>query len=151
MRYRLSEQWPKVTPTLEVTDEAGRVCYRAKAMGLALRDTITLEDAGGGAVAKLVAGWLGGYTVELGGTPAARVGGGPRPRIELLDGRGRLNVRGRPAGREVTLSLGRRPFAQISHKFFSLTDVYGVEAADPADDRLALAVAVALHRLTERS
>lgn len=150
MRYRLTERWPTVSDAFVITDESGRPVYEVRSALLSFRETLTIREAAGGEVGKLVGGWLGsGFRVIVRGGEVATVRGGRRPRIELLEGRGRVTVQGRIAGREYTLSLGNQILGTVSRKFFSLTDAYGVEATEPADSLLVLALATALHRLSQ--
>lgn len=149
MRLRLTERWPTLTDAYAVTDDAGNRVYELRERALGLRETYDIRDAAGAVVGELRAGWLrGAWCVTLPGWETADVTGGRRPRIELESGR-RVEVRGRVAGREYTLTLDGASLATASRKALSLTDAYAVDVADPAQALLVVALVAALHLLTQ--
>lgn len=149
MRFQLTERWPAVTDSFEVTDESGRVVYRVTAKTLSLRDRLTVRDGGGEVVAVLEAGWAGGYRLTVAGRELARISSSVG-RVEFLDGRGRFEVSGDVAGREYKIADRQRVLATVSRAFFSLTERYGLDVAEAGEALEAVAVAVALHRAGER-
>ena len=148
MRFQLTAAWPRLTDTFTAADETGRAVYTVRAKTLSLRDSLTIRDAVGQPVARLQAGWLGGYRLTLGDREVGVIVGGPRPRLERLAG-GAFTVTGDIAGREYKLADQERVLATVSRRFFSLTDCYGLDVPRAEEALLAVAVAVALHRLQE--
>ena len=55
-----------------------------------------------------------------------------------------LDVQGNILDLEYAIKQGRKQVAEVSKKWFTLTDTYGVEIADGQNDILILAVAVAI-------
>ena len=55
-----------------------------------------------------------------------------------------LDVQGNILDHEYTISQGRQRIAEVSKKWFRLTDTYGVEIADNQNDILILATVVAM-------
>jgi len=55
-----------------------------------------------------------------------------------------LDVQGDFLNHEYTIKQGRTKVAEVSKKWFALTDTYGVEIASGQNDILILAVAIAI-------
>jgi uncharacterized protein YxjI len=55
-----------------------------------------------------------------------------------------LTVQGNILDLEYTIRQGRRRVAEVSKKWFTITDTYGVEIAEGQSDILILAVAIAI-------
>ena len=66
MRVSLTANWPAVVDTLEVRDTDDTLRFVVRAKGFALRDQLRILDGAGAEVARLQAGWLGGYTLMQG-------------------------------------------------------------------------------------
>lgn len=148
MRLKLTEKWPAVTDTFVAADESGQPVYTVTAKTFALRDTLHLRDRHGQIAASLQAGWLGGYRIVAGDAELASISGGTLPRVSLADG-GSFVVTGDIAGREYKIADRTRVLATVSRKIFSLAEQYGLDVPDPDDVLVAVAVAVALHRLQQ--
>jgi uncharacterized protein YxjI len=63
--------------------------------------------------------------------------------VKIRDGED-LKVQGNILDHEYTIGEGRRKVAEVSKKWFRLTDTYGVEVAPDQEDVLILAVTVAI-------
>jgi uncharacterized protein YxjI len=119
----------RIRKTLVFEDVNGKALIQIKERLLTIKDTLVIEDAGGKdlAVVKkaLIAPLRDRWTV--------RIKNGPD-----------LSVHGNIFDLEYTIKQGRRKVAQVSKKWFAITDSYSVDIADGQNDILILAVAIAI-------
>ncbi|GGV18477.1 hypothetical protein GCM10010245_31250 [Streptomyces spectabilis] len=126
----------RLRDTFELKDPQGRVLIDIHAKMLALRDTMVIEREG---------------------EPLARV---KRKRlsllrnhyrVELADGSTTLDVSGKILDREFAIEYEGELLADISRRWFSVRDTYGLHIArDDADPALLVAIAVCVIRLAEK-
>ncbi|MEI5098831.1 LURP-one-related family protein [Streptomyces sp. PmtG] len=126
----------RLRETFELKDPQGRVLIDIRAKMLALRDTMLIEREG---------------------EPLARV---KRKRlsllrnhyrVELADGSTVLDVSGKILDREFAVEYEGELLADISRRWFSVRDAYGLQLTrEDADPALLVAVAVCVIRLAEK-
>lgn len=119
----------RLRKTLEFEDAKGRRLAQIKERLLAIKDTMVIEDAHGRGIATvrkaLIAPLRDKWDVNVkGGEDLVAQG-------NILD-------------LEYSIKQGRRKVAEVSKKWFTIADTYGVEIADGQNDILILAVAVAI-------
>ncbi len=119
----------RIRNTLVFEDrERNELCKIQERM-LRLRDTMEIEGANGERVAMvkkaLIAPLRDRWTVKIGDGPD-------------------LDVQGNILDHEYTIQAGRNKIAEISKRWFRLTDIYGVEIELGQNDVLILAVTVAI-------
>lgn len=119
----------RIRKTLVFEDANGKKLAQIKERLLTIKDTMVIEDADGKDLAvvrkALIAPLRDRWTVNVKNGPDLAVQG------NILD-------------LEYTIRQGRRKVAEVSKKWFTITDTYGVEIAEGQSDILILAVAIAI-------
>ena len=119
----------RLRKTLEFEDAKGKKLAQIKERILAIKDTMVIEDAHGRDIATvkkaLIAPLRDKWNVNVKGGEDLVVLG------NILD-------------LEYDIKQGRKKVAEVSKKWFTITDTYGVEIADGQNDILILAIAVAI-------
>jgi uncharacterized protein YxjI len=123
----------RVRETFELKDQAGRVVAVVRKKVVTVRDAMKIEDGHGTVVAtvreKLFTPFRDKY------------------KVELADG-GELEIHGNLLDRDYRVEDAHgRELAQISRRWFSIRDSYGIKIHDGADTPLLLAVAVCVDHL----
>lgn len=119
----------RIRKTLVFEDANGRKLAQIKERLLALKDTMVVEDANGKDMATIKKALI---------TPLR-----DKWNVSVKDGED-LVVQGNILNLEYSIKQGRTKVAEVSKKWFSLTDTYGVEIADGQNETLMLAIAVAV-------
>lgn len=119
----------RIRKTLVFEDAKGRKLAQIKERILAIKDTMVIEDANGRDIATVKKALI----APLRDKWNVNVKGGDD-----------LVVRGNILDLEYSIRRGRRKVAEVSKKWFTLTDTYGVEIADGQNDILILAIAIAV-------
>lgn len=119
----------RIRKTLEFEDAKGKKLAMIKERLLAIKDTMVIEDANGRDIATVKKALI----APLRDKWNVNVKGGDD-----------LVVQGNILDLEYDIKQGRRKVAEISKKWFTLTDTYGVEIEEGQNDILILAVAVAI-------
>jgi uncharacterized protein YxjI len=119
----------RIRKTLVFEDVHGRKLCQIKERLLAIKDTMVIEDPDGKDVAvvkkALIAPLRDKWNVNVKGGDD-------------------LVVQGNILDLEYDIKQGRRKVAEVSRKWFRLTDTYGVEIHEGQNDILILAIAVAI-------
>jgi len=119
----------RLRKTLEFEDMNGKKLAQIKERILAIKDTMVIEDAHGRDIATvkkaLIAPMRDKWNVNVKGGDDLVVHG------NILD-------------LEYDIKQGRKKVAEVSKKWFTITDTYGVEIAEGQDDILILAIAIAI-------
>ncbi len=119
----------RIRKTLEFGDANGRKLAQIKERLLAIKDTMVIEDPSGKDIAvvkkALIAPLRDKWNVNVKGGDDLVVQG------DILD-------------LEYDIKQGRKKVAEVSKKWFTITDTYGVEIADGQNDILILAIAIAV-------
>ena len=100
---------------------------------MAIKDTMAVEDADGNQLAVIKKGLI----APLGDHWTVSVRGGPD-----------LDVQGNLLDHEYSINERRKKIAEVSKKWLSLTDTYGVEIDSGQNDILILAVAIAIDMMS---
>ncbi len=119
----------RIRKTLVFEDVNGRKLCQIKERLLTIKDTMVIEDPNGKDIAvvkkALIAPLRDKWNVNVRGGED-------------------LVVQGNILDLEYDIKQGRRKVAEVSKKWFSITDTYGVEIEPGQDDILILAIAVAI-------
>jgi len=119
----------RIRKTLEFEDANGKKLARIKERLISIKDTMVIEDANGKNVATvkkaLIAPLRDKWNVNV-------------------KGGADLVVQGNILDLEYDIKQGRRKVAEVSKKWFTITDTYGVDIEDGQNDILILAIAVAI-------
>ena len=119
----------RLRKTLEFEDAKGKKLAQIKERILAIKDTMVIEDAHGRDIATVKQALI----APLRDRWNVNVKGGPD-----------LDVQGNILDLEYDIRQGRKKVAEVSKKWFTLTDTYGVEIAEGQNDILILAIAIAI-------
>ena len=123
----------RLRKTLFFEDLNGNKLCKIQERLLAIKDTMVVEDPDGNQLAVIKKGLI----APLGDHWTVNVRGGPD-----------LDVQGNILDHEYSISERRRKIAEVSKKWFSLTDTYGVEIGDGQNDLLILALAIAIDMMS---
>jgi len=127
--YKVDGKALRIRKTLEFEDAHGKKLAQIKERLLAIKDTMVIEDANGKDIATVKKALISPLRDKWN----VNVKGGDD-----------LVVQGNILDLEYDIKQGRKKVAEISKKWFTLTDTYGVEVADGQNDILILAIAIAV-------
>lgn len=119
----------RIRKTLVFEDANGRKLAQIQERLLTIKDTMVIEDADGKDIATIKKALIAPFRDRW----DVKVKNGPD-----------LDVQGNILDHEYTIKQGRDKVAEISKKWFRLTDTYGVEIDSGQNDILILAIAVAI-------
>ena len=119
----------RLRKTLEFEDANGKRLAQIKERILAIKDTMVIEDAKGKDIATVKKALI----APLRDKWNVNVRGGDD-----------LVVQGNILDLEYDIKQGRKKVAEVSKKWFTITDTYGVEIAEGQNDILILAIAIAI-------
>jgi uncharacterized protein YxjI len=119
----------RLRKTLIFEDMKGNKLAKIQERLLPIKETMVVEDAEGNQLAVIKKGLI----APLGDHWSVNVRGGPD-----------LDVQGNILDHEYSINERRRKIAEVSKKWLSLTDTYGVEVDDGQNDILILAIAIAI-------
>jgi uncharacterized protein YxjI len=123
----------RLRKTLIFEDLKGNKLAKIQERLLAIKDTMAIEDADGNQLAVIKKGLI----APLGDHWKVAVRGGPD-----------LDVQGNLLDHEYSINEKRRKIAEVSKKWLTITDTYGVEIDDGQNDILILALAVAIDMMS---
>jgi uncharacterized protein YxjI len=123
----------RLRKTLIFEDMNGNKLARIQERLLSIKDTMVVEDPDGNQLAVIKKGLI----APLGDHWTVNVRGGPD-----------LDVQGNILDHEYSISERRQEIAEVSKKWLSLTDTYGVEIGEGQNDILILALAIAIDMMS---
>jgi len=123
----------RLRATLFFEDMNGKKLCKIQERLLAIKDTMVVEDADGHQMAVIKKGLI----APLGDHWTVTVRGGPD-----------LDVQGNILDHEYSINQRRTKIAEVSKKWLSLTDTYGVEIGEGQNDILILAIAIAIDMMS---
>lgn len=152
-RYKIRQNLISIGDDFWIENESGQKVFKVDGKVLRVRKTLVFEDAKGKKLAQIQERLLtikGTMVVEdADGKDIATIKKAlispfrDRWDVKVKNGPD-LDVQGNILDHEYTVKQGREKVAEISKKWFRLTDTYGVEVEDGQNDVLILAVAVAV-------
>jgi uncharacterized protein YxjI len=123
----------RLRKTLIFEDITGNKLAKIQERLLAIKDTMVVEDAEGHKMAVIKKGLIAPL--------------GDHWTVGVVGGRD-LDVQGNILDLEYSIMQRRNKVAEVSKKWLSLVDTYGVEIADGQNDILILAVAIAIDMMS---
>jgi uncharacterized protein YxjI len=156
MRYLMKQKLLGWGDGFRIKNEADEDVFLVKGCAISLGKNLSFQDMNGNELAfirqKLMA-WGPTFEITRGDVLQAVVKKNlftlVRCRFEVsLPDHGDLEAQGSFTDLEYTFTRGDQPVAQISRKWFSFADTYGVEIADGENDILILAAAVVIDLAT---
>jgi uncharacterized protein YxjI len=156
-RYKIRQKMLSIGDDFWIENQEGQRVFKVDGKALRLRKTLIFEDMGGNKLAKIQERLLTfkdtmvvedadgnqmavikkGLIAPLGDHWTVKVRGGPD-----------LDVQGNILDLEYSIMQRRNKIAEVSKKWLSLTDTYGVEVDDGQNDILILAVAIAIDMMS---
>jgi len=156
-RYKIRQQIFSIGDDFWIENQEGRRVFKVDGKALRLRETLIFEDMNGDKLAKIQERLLAfkdtmtvedaqgremavikkGLIAPLGDHWKVTVRGGPD-----------LDVQGNILDLEYSIMQRRNKIAEVSKKWLSLADTYGVEIDDGQNDILILAVAIAIDMMS---
>ena len=133
--FRVDGKILRISKTYVFEDMAGNILCRIKEQLLTIRDKMEIEDSDGRQLAVVMKALISPLRDHW----MVKVRSGPD-----------LDVQGDILDHEYAVNQGRHKIAEVSKKWFRLTDTYGVEIADGQNDILILAVAVAMDAMSHK-
>lgn len=127
--YKVDGKVLRIRKTLVFEDAKGKKLAQIQERLLTIKDTMVIEDAGGQDIATVKKALF---------TPLR-----DKWNVDVKGGED-LVVQGNILDFEYTIKQGRDKVAEISKKWFRLTDTYGVEIAPGQNHILILAIAIAV-------
>jgi len=152
-RYKIRQKLISIGDDFWIEDASGRKVYKVDGKALRIRKTLEFEDANGKKLAQIKERLLSiKDTMVIEDAKGKDIATVKKALIAPLRDKWDVNVKG---GKDLTvqgnildleydIKQGRRKVAEVSKKWFTLTDTYGVEIADGQNDILILAIAVAI-------
>ncbi len=151
--YLIRKQLFSIGDDFWIEDESGEKAFHVDGKVLRLRDTFVIETADGQEVLKVHQKKLTpkkSYVIERQGQELATVSKAlltplrDKFKVELAGG-GVLEARGNLTDHEFTVEWENgTPMAEVSKRWFSVRDTYGVNVRDGQDAVLALAIAMCI-------
>jgi len=154
-RYRMKQRLISIGEDYVIEDADGKPVYRVDGKVLTLRETFVIEDLQGREVATIREKKLAlrdSMKILRGGRTIATVRKAwltpfrDRFDIEVEDGE-ELQAKGDLLDHDYEIRRGKQTVAQVSKRWFSLRDTYGIDVAPGEDDALMLAIAVAIDEM----
>jgi uncharacterized protein YxjI len=154
-RFKMRQKMISLGEDFTIEDESGNAVYEVDGKVMTLRETFELKDLRGNVVAT-IRGKLMSIRAkmdvirgdEIVATITKSIFAPLRAKftIDVVDG-GSLRLDGSIFDHEYTLRRGDQAVAQVSKRWFTLTDTYGIDIAPGEDEALVLAIAVALDEM----
>ncbi len=160
MRYVMKKKLFSLGSDFTIRDADGNDVFFVDGKVLTLRDRLIFQDMQGNELAvvqKKLLSWGPTYEIYHGGALKAVVKEslftmfGHRFTVDDEHGPGDLEARGNFTDHQYTITRGGQQIAQVSEKWFSIADTYGVDIADGQDDVLILACTVVIERCQEEA
>lgn len=152
-RYTMRQKLISFGDDFWIEDEHGHRAFKVDGKAMRLRKTLVFEDAHGAALCQIQDRPLRiKETMEVtdpSGNPIAVVKKalikllGDRWIVQFVNG-AELHVHGNVLDHEYTIGQGRHKIAEVSKKWLSLTDSYGIEVEPGNLDVVVLAIAVVI-------
>jgi uncharacterized protein YxjI len=154
-RYKMRQKLISLGEDFTIEDAAGNPAFEVDGKVLTVRETFELKDRQGNVVAtirgKLLSVRQKMDVLRDGDVVATITKAFFAPlrqnfKVDVAGGKD-LDVDGSILDHEYTLRRGDDVVGQVSKRWFTFTDTYGIEIAQGEDDALILAIAVALDEM----
>ena len=133
--YKVDGKVLRIRDTLHFKDMSGKVLCQIKERLITIKDTMTVEDSDGKDLAVIKKALISPLVDRF----SVKIKSGPD-----------LDIHGNLLDFEYEIKDGRTKVAEISKKWFRLSDTYGVEIAPGQNDVLILAITVAIDMMVHK-
>jgi uncharacterized protein YxjI len=154
-RYKMRQKLISLGEDFTIEDAEGNRAYEVDGKVMRLRETFELKDRQGNVVAT-IRGRLVSVRDKMDvlrdgdvvATVTKALFAPLRQNFKVdIPGGEDLHIDGTILDHEYTLRRGDDVVGQVSKRWFSITDTYGIDVAEGEDDALVLAIAVALDEM----
>lgn len=155
-RYKMRQKLISLGDDFTIEDASGNPAFEVDGKVMSLRDTFELKDRQGNVVAtirgKLIS-LRSKMEIIRNGEVAATVTKAlfsplsDKYKVDIAGGDD-LRLDGSILEHEYTLRRGNTVVGQVSKRWFTFTDTYGIDVAPGEDDALVLSIAVALDEMS---
>lgn len=152
-RYKIRQKLFSIGDDFWIENQNGQKVFKVDEKVLRLRDTLVFEDVEGNKLCQIQERWLPiKETMAIDGPDGEQMAVVKKALITPLrdkwdvkvkDGPD-LDVQGNIFDLEYKIKQGRKKVAEVSKKWFRLTDTYGVEIESGQNHILILAIAIAI-------
>jgi uncharacterized protein YxjI len=152
-RYKIRQKMISIGDDFWVENQDGKKVFKVDGKALRLRKTLIFEDMQGNKLCQIQERWLPiKETMAIDGPDGKQMAAVKKALItpfrdkwdvKVNDGPD-LDVQGDILDHEYSIKQGWNKIAEVSKKWFRLTDTYGVEIDTGQNDILILAIAVAI-------
>lgn len=152
-RYKIRQKMFSIGDDFWIENHDGRRVFKVDGKALRLRKTLIFEDMDGNKLCQIQERWLPiKETMAIDGPDGEQIAVVKKALIAPLRDRWSVNVKNGPdldvqgniLDHEYAIKEGWNKIAEVSKKWLSLTDTYGVEIDPGQNDILILAVAIAI-------
>jgi len=152
-RYKIRQKLISIGDDFWIENEKGQKVFKVDGKALRLRKTLVFEDAKGRKLCQIQERLLAiKDTMVIEGAGGKDIATVKKALIAPLRDKWNVNVKGGDdlvvqgniLDLEYDIRQGRRKIAEVSKKWFTITDTYGVDIAEGQNDILILAVVVAV-------
>jgi uncharacterized protein YxjI len=152
-RYKIRQKLFSIGDDFWIENQDGQKVFKVDEKVLRLRDTLIFEDKDGNKLCQIQERWLPiKETMEIEDPDGRQMAVIKKALIApfrdkwdvKVKGGPDLDVQGNIFDLEYKIKQGRKKVAEVSKKWFRLTDTYGVEIEPDQNDILILAIAVAI-------
>jgi uncharacterized protein YxjI len=152
-RYKIRQKMFSIGDDFWIEDQDGRRVFKVDGKALRLRKTLIFEDMNGNKLCQIQERWLPiKETMAIDGPDGEQIAVVKKALLTPLRDRWSVNVKDGPdldvqgniLDHEYTIKQGWNKIAEVSKRWLSLTDTYGVEIDAGQNDILILAVAIAI-------
>ena len=152
-RYKIRQKMFSIGDDFWIENHEGQRVFKVDGKVLRLRKTLIFEDLKGKKLCQIQERWLPiRETMAIDGPDGEQIAVVKKALIAPLRDRWSVNVKNGPdldvqgniLDHEYAIKQGWNKIAEVSKKWLSLTDTYGVEIEDGQNDILVLAVAIAI-------
>jgi len=152
-RYKIRQKMFSIGDDFWIENQDGRRVFKVDGKALRLRKTLIFEDMNGNKLCQIQERWLPiKETMAIDGPDGEQIAVVKKALLTPLRDRWSVNVNNGPdldvqgniLDHEYTIKDGWNKIAEVSKKWLSLTDTYGVEIDSDQNDILILAVAIAI-------
>lgn len=156
MRYVMKQKWMSLGEDFTIKDEQGSVAFVVDGKAVSVGAKAALRDAAGAEVAFIkqkVASLTPTYEILRDGQRQAivkqKLALGKR-KLSVSLGSDTLDLVGNVWDHEFRLARGGQTMAEVSKKWFSMTDSYGIDVADGQDDAMIIALVAVIDMMQSR-
>ena len=152
-RYKIRQKLISIGDDFWIENNKGQKVFKVDGKALRLRKTLEFEDANGKRLAQIKERILAiKDTMVIDDAKGKDIATVKKALIAPLRDKWNVNVRGGDdlvvqgniLDLEYDIKQGRKKVAEVSKKWFTITDTYGVEIAEGQNDILILAIAIAI-------